>query len=171
MRRSIIFAVALTLLVLAGCGGGSGDSTSTDGSASPGGPAIKTSSLSKAEFIKQAAKACRQEKKKLVSRAVAYVNRQQSKQQRKSSEESGLAGVTQAVVLPAVKMEIADIRKLGAPVGDESEIEAFLNAEQEAVDSLTKLKRITSRVQMERYFAESAKLARAYGLNACANGE
>lgn len=168
-RRAFVIAGALALLALVGgCGGGSSDDGSSTGAAATG-PAIKTSSLSKTEFIKQAGKACQQARKELLNRLTAYTRQQKSKQGK--SEEGGLAGLTKAVVLPTVKTEITAIRKLGAPAGDEEEIEAFLAAEQEAVDSLAKLQHIVSRIEMERYFVKSAELARAYGLGACANGE
>jgi hypothetical protein len=79
--------------------------------------------------------------------------------------------MTRAVVVPTIEQEIVAIRKLGAPAGDEEEIEAFLTAEEEGVAQVAKLKKIFSRFQMERYLAPSAKLAFGYGLEECANGE
>jgi hypothetical protein len=165
-KRALLIAAALALLAFAGGCGGSSDEGSSTGTAT--GLAIKTSSLDKAEFIEQAGKACGQARKELIDRLTAYDRRQNSKN---AEKEGGLAGLTKAVVIPTVKTEIAAIRKLGAPAGDEGEIEAFLAAEQEAVDSLAKLRHIVSRIEMERHFVKSAEIARAYGLDACANGE
>jgi hypothetical protein len=79
--------------------------------------------------------------------------------------------MTRAVVVPTIEQEIVAIRKLGAPAGDEEEIEAFLTAEEEEIAQVAKLKTIFSRFQMKRYLAPSAKLAFEYGLEECANGE
>jgi hypothetical protein len=159
-------AAALLLALFAGCGGSSGGDTSAGGSTATS-ASIKTSSLGEAEFIKQANAACQEARKGLIKRASSFL-KQQSKTER---NEDNLAGLTKAAVLPTVRAEMAAIRRLGAPAGDEDEVGAFVAAEQEAVAHLAKLKHIYSRFEMERYFTDAAKLARAYGIDGCANGE
>jgi hypothetical protein len=162
----LLTAMAIAAAV-AGCGG-SDDGTSS----ASGGPTIATSSLSKEEFIKQAGAACQKERKNILEESLAYLQKHEKSKKPSRAEETELfADMTRAVVVPTIEKEIAAIRKLGAPSGDEDEIATFVNAEEDAAGEVAKLKQIVSRFQMERYLAPSAKLARAYGLSACANGE
>ena len=167
-RKTLLLVAVAIASLAAGCGGGSESSSSTGAS---DGSTIATSSLSKDEFIKQASEACKQARKNLLERVLAYTQQHESKGQTRSAESETFAGSIKAVLLPTIEKEMAEIRQLGAPSGDEGEVEAFLVAEQKAVDSVARLKRIVSRFQFERYFTESAKLFREYGLDGCANGE
>jgi hypothetical protein len=163
---ALFLATAIVVAVAAGCGG-SGDS----GGESGNGATIKTSSLDKEEFIQQASKACRELKKDILSRVLAYTEEHEPKHPTRAQESAVFAAMTKAVVLPTVEKEIVAIRRLGAPSGDEDEIGTFLASEEEAVKGIHNLDHIVSRFEIERYFSPSAKIAYEYGLEACANSE
>jgi hypothetical protein len=160
----LLAAIAIAAMV-AGCGG-SGDSA---GSGS--GATVTTSSLSKGEFVAQASKACQRLRKNLLGRVLAYTQQHESKDPSRAEETALFAGMTKVVLLPTIRKELVALRRLGAPAGEEGEVEALIASEQNAVDSIAKLKHIVSRFEIERYFVESAKLFREYGLAGCANGE
>jgi hypothetical protein len=168
-RLTMLFlAMVATVAVAtaAGCGG-SGDSAVDSGNQT----GIKTSSLSKNEFIQQASEDCREQKKDILSRVLTYTKEHEPKHPTRAQETAVFAAMTKAVVLPTVKKEIVAIRHLGAPSGDEDEIGTFLASEEEAVKGILNLDHIVSRFEIERYFGPSAKIAYEYGLEACANSE
>lgn len=72
------------------------------------------------------------------------------------------------VLLSVIAAEINDLQKLGAPEGDEQEIEAMLAAQEAALDEAKANKRKLEDV--EDYFAEADKELRAYGLDECTKG-
>jgi hypothetical protein len=152
--------VLLAALAIAAIGAGCGDEDSGDSAEANG-------SLSKAEFVKQASSVCRQERKALAKDMSAYLERQRSK---KLPEPVLIANMFKAVFVPVVEAEMAGIRKLGAPAGDEQQIEAILVAEQGAIDKLERLKRAKSIGAFNDYFAPADKKLRAYGLPVCAKG-
>lgn len=161
----LLSAIVISIAIVAGCGGG-GDATGANTS----GVTITTSSLSRDEFIAQASKACQRLRKNLLKRVLAYLNQHEKAQNQTRSEETKVfADMTRFVLLPTIRKEMAEIRKLGAPAGDEDEVEAFLDTQQEAVDAVAKLKHIVSRFEIERYFTAAEKLFREYGLDKCAN--
>jgi hypothetical protein len=165
---ALLLAGLAIVAMAAGCGG---DGDSTSGADTANRSTVTTSSLGKDEFIEQASRACQQARKNLLERVLVYTQQHESDGQGRSAESETFAGSIKAVLLPTIRKEMAEIRRLGAPAGDEGEVEAFLAAEQEAVDSVARIKRVVSGFQFERYFAKSAKLFREYGLAGCANGE
>lgn len=197
IRLSTLLAVAMAIAALAaGCGGGSsGDEsgsgkdastgaapagaegpTSSEGlgsregsgpSGSENGTTVTTSALSKAQFVKKANAICRREREELLTGLGTYFNEHKSKG--KSPAET-FADANRAVYLPIIEADIAKIRALGAPDGDEEEIEAFLEAQQEGVEELGEQKEVKSRFQIEAIFKPAGDLAREYGLKDCANG-
>ncbi len=152
--------------VIIGCGGADGDTSSAS---SADDVTITTSSLSKDEFVARASKACQRLRRNLLERVLNYTQQHESKNPSRSEETAVFAGMTKAVLLPTIRKELAAIRRLGAPTGDEDEVAAFIAAEQDAVDKVAELTHIVSRFEIERYFTDSEKLFRAYGLGACAN--
>jgi hypothetical protein len=159
-------AVAAIVLTIVGCGGG-GDGSSAAGAS--GGPTITTSSLNKDEFIAQASKACMRARKDLFEQVLTYQSQHASKGESRAESNEKFADMVHAVLLPTIRTEMAEIRKLGAPEGDEEEVEEFLDSQQEAIDTIAKVKSMASRFVLENYLKESAKLFHAYGLDGCAN--
>lgn len=190
MTRRLLTPVALVAAIavtVAGCGGdsdsetpsppnGSGDGASATSSPNGGGEGgngdgagggddgIMTSSLDKEEFIKRAGTLCRREKKGLIKKASAYV-------QEHSSE--GLpppvmtANGVKEVVMPVMEAQIEVVRELGAPEGDEEEIEEMLAAQQRAVDTVREQRTIDPVDGPVEYFEAANKSYERYGLEAC----
>jgi alkanesulfonate monooxygenase SsuD/methylene tetrahydromethanopterin reductase-like flavin-dependent oxidoreductase (luciferase family) len=168
--RSMLFLLiaAVAAAFVVGCGGGSDDSSTT---AAAGGQTIATSSLSKEEFIKKAEAACQRAGEDTFEQVLLYLQGHEKKNATRADEAALFAQMTKAVVIPVVETKIAAIRKLGAPSGDEEEVQAFLSAQEEEIAELSKLTHIVSRFQMERYFTPSTKLGIEYGLDECTNSE
>jgi hypothetical protein len=172
LKPTTLAAVAATIAaVAAGCGGGGGESRgTTNREARPGGsggPAVTTSSLSKAEFAKRAQAICSRERRTTLSRLIAY---EQKNGHPGEPVSATFADAVRAVLLPTIEAEMSGVAALGAPAGEEAGLEAFLDAQREAVGEVAKLQRISSRFQLERYFSDSGKLAGEYGIGDCANG-
>jgi len=167
----LVLAAMAAVVIAAGCGGGDSSGDESVSSTGSGGSAVTvaTSSLSKQEFVARASKACEHLRKDLFERVLAYINQHEAKNSSRAEETAVFAAMTKAVLLPTIRKEITAIRELGAPSGEEGEVEEMLTSEQEAVDTVANLKHIVSRFEIERYFTESEKLFRAYGLAACAN--
>jgi hypothetical protein len=168
--RSLIFLLVVlgAVAALVGCGSGGGDGAGGSTATSTA-PAISTSSLSKNEFVAKAEGACQAARKNIWEDATVYLQQHEPKAN-PSTYPFTFAGMVKTVILPIIRSEIAAIRRLGAPAGDEGEVEAFVNSEQEIVAQLAKRKRLSSSIALERSFAPSGKLARTYGLEGCANG-
>lgn len=181
--RSICLLVGLLLAVvlIAGCGGSGGDGGSTSaeggsGSASSEGSAegsggeggsgteVTTSSLSKAQFVKQGNLACSREKEELTKRVAGYPGAGNT--EGKSKEEI-YAEEVRALLIPTFEGEIQRLQELGAPAGEQQQIEALLAAKQKATEEVAAQKSLGSIYDVARYFATSNQLMIGYGLNIC----
>lgn len=149
----------------AGTGVGSESNSQAGGNGQSGG-AVEASSLSKEEFVKQANAACKRESKDLFAEINAYF----AKNQTGGSEEERIAKTIKATMAPVVEAEIAVVRELGAPAGDEAEVEAMLAAQEAGLERLARLKRAKDLGSGEALFGEGAELLRAYGLEDCVAG-
>jgi len=184
LRPPTPLAIALAMTVLAvGCGGGSDEgpasregSTAREGSGPEGGSggsgsaadtSVTTSSLTKVRFVNRVNAFCTREREELLERMGVYFQKHQS---RGGVPAEVLPEANRAVYVPIIEAEIAKIQALGAPAGDEAEIEAFLGAQRKGVEELAAQKEVKSRFQIERIFKEAGDLARVYGLKACASG-
>jgi hypothetical protein len=160
-RLMMMAAVAAIAASAVGCGGGAGGSTSE---AQSGGPSIATSSLDKTEFVKKASAACQREREGLPEEASVYLSKHGSKG---LSESVVIANMAKAVMVPTIEAEIAAIRKLGAPAGDEEQIEAILAAQQKALDEVKGLKEAKSIEAILAHFGDANKMLKDYGFTAC----
>jgi hypothetical protein len=148
-------AAAMAVAVIAmGCG-----SDEDSGSASAG----DSSSLSKAEFVKQANAACLKPRETALQEVAAY-----SQKHRSEGLSDTLLGrkAIKVVLLKTFEEEIAALRALGAPEGDEEEIDAMLAATQSALDEAKELPKTSSK-EVESYFGDADKKLRQYGLTGC----
>jgi hypothetical protein len=174
--------------IVTGCGGDDDDSTSPNSAAAgsaAGGSSdsgsgssrsstttkqsvdlpITTSSLSKSAFVKKANAICAREDDRTLGEALTYL---------KVHGGDGLpnnelnANLIRAVMAPGMEAEIAAVSQLGAPKGDEKQIEAILTAQQAVIDELKELKQVKSSTEFQGYFGKVGEEFRAYGLKACA---
>lgn len=168
----IILALLVALAFAVGCGGdGDTDAGAVGGPESAGGVTGETASdeeggtaegpaPSKSSYVKQLNVICAREKNALVSRLVEH-----SKQTEVDADEL-FASATEQVLAPAFEARLGEVRDLGAPEGDEQEIDALLGAMEQAARSLSEEppKNIQ---QYSDVLRRSNELAVEYGADAC----
>jgi len=153
---------ALSLLLATGCGG---DDSAT-GSSSDGEVTVETSSLSKAQFTKQANAVCSETRKQIEGELAAYLKKQ-NEDPTAASEGDPEIELVEETVIPNMQKQVDEISALGAPSGDEEELSAFLNSLQKTVDEMSDDPKTFIRSQGS--FGDAPKLAEAYGLDGCAS--
>jgi len=158
---------------LAGCGG-SDDEDAT------------ASSITKAEFIKQADEVCREGEKRVQKDFDAYVKENEDLKEPTDADYAALvaavlapnaehlkeptdadyAALVAAVLAPNAERETEQLRELGAPDGDEEQIEAMLEAREQGLkDAEARPKAVVT--SGEDIFAGASKIATDYGLKVC----
>lgn len=170
--------VAALLVAAVGCGGdddsqstaasaaskgasnGSSPESGTDESGSTDGGSIKTSSLSQEEFAMQASAKCRRNRTGQLEEISAFI-----KEDPKQNETVKV--IFEEVLRPKIAAELEIIRSLGAPEGDEEEIEAILAAQESAVEEVRQLPEPESFEELEPYFEDATEMMREYGFTAC----
>jgi len=171
--------VIALVVALGGCGGGDSSSSATTGGEATGtatqgesgGASGKSPApsggLSKAEFVKRANAICEKRKKQSLAKMGAYVK--QHKRGTGGTNAALIVEAVKAVFLPGVETQVKEIRALGAPPGDEAEVEDFLTALEEGVAGASEASGSPS-AAFGKSFARSAKLAREYGIDGCVYG-
>lgn len=165
MSTNLLTAIVLVATVAVGCG--DDEPSSGNGESAGGGAAVTTSSLSHDEFVKQASAACSRERKGLIGEVNAYLTKHDSKGM---PETVLFANMIKSVMVPTIEAETEAMRELGAPEGDEEEIEAILASQQEAIDEVKGLKNVKGIEDVEVHFKDVGKELRDYGFTACTNG-
>jgi hypothetical protein len=144
--------------------GGESSQKSTKAKSSGGSNSVQPSSLSKAQFITQASALCRREKAGLLGKTEAYLAEHSSEG---LSQPVLYADAAKKVLMPVAEARIAGIRKLGAPAGDEEEVEAMLAGQEEGIERVRQLTTFVEGESLLPYFAQSNKAFEAYGLVEC----
>jgi hypothetical protein len=149
------FALVLVGL-LAGCGGGSDNGEST-------------AALTKAEFLKQGNAVCREGNEEIQADFEEFA-KEKGLSEHQEPPKAVLVEGAESFLIPAIDKQIEGLRALGAPKGDEGEVDQLLTAAEKALEegeadpaSLTS--------EGPGPFAEVNREAAAYGLTACAEGE
>jgi hypothetical protein len=155
-----VLAVGALGLVAVGCGGGQ-DETTTAAQIT-----IKRGSLPKAQFIKQADAICTTGREEWEKAFRNFLRNNNNANEVSKSEELALAKVAVSGVLePVFKKEIARIRALGAPAGDEERVGAILTGIQQGLEEgvSSPINFIRTTKSLDR----ATKLSNAYGFTAC----
>ncbi|HEY6772011.1 MAG TPA: hypothetical protein VI035_06130 [Solirubrobacterales bacterium] len=129
-------------LIAAGCGGGDDDSDTT-------------TSLTKAEWIAKADAICQQGNQEI----------NQAAQQQFGNQKPTAAAVQQfatGTALPNTQTQVDKIRALGAPSGDEDQVNEILDTVQGDIDKAKSAGDIE-----DSTFADGNALAKQYGLKVC----
>lgn len=148
-----IVALAIAVVAVVGCGG---DDSSTETAASP----------TKAAFVREADAVCRKAQEEIIKGA-SKVPIEDVPQARKEAEFK----MVSTLLIPTLEEEVDRLRALGAPAGDEAEIERMLELTEGAIDE-AKTEPETY-VQGEDYvngsehYGEANRLARGYGMKNC----
>jgi hypothetical protein len=153
VHLAVLAAFLFALAVAAGCGG--------DDDADAGSDALGTSSLSKKQYVKQADQRCRQERLDALNRFVAS-----SKKEGNPSRAFEVA--SRPILAPSLERQADAIRTLGAPEGDEEQIEALL-AEMERVSTALAEDPVSDFRDYGARLQPAAVLAREYGFSQCAS--
>lgn len=140
-------------LVWAGCGSSS-DSNSE----------VTASSISKAQFIKEADAACKKGEEEIQEDFKAFAAENASV---KNPTEEQFSELIDAVLVANIEREVEDIRALGAPKGDEQEVEAILVAREEGIEEAEAQPKRAVQGNMAG-FEKADKLAKEYGFGSCA---
>jgi hypothetical protein len=151
---AIGMAIALAAAVV-GCGGGDDTSGSSSGDSSAAG-------LTKAEFIKQADKICGDASDASEGEAEEYAEENDFNLEKASEEQ--LEEAIAAVLVPNLNQQAEDISALGAPEGEEEQVEEILTALE---DAAAEIDDDPGAAFEGDPLGEATKLAKAYGLKVC----
>jgi hypothetical protein len=152
-KLSVLACAALAAGALAACGGGD-DNKQQFGATVGSGP----STLTKDQFVQQANQICDQGNKELDTASQALGQNPTADQ---------ISSFATDTVVPAVERQVSDIRALGAPAGDEEQVNALLDAAQADAE---KVKSDPTVLANGDPFADANKLADDYGLTSCGSG-
>jgi maltose-binding protein MalE len=164
---ALLAGVVAIAIVAAGCGGSSSDSSSTSdaggSTASTGDTTATTSALSKAELIKQGDAICTKGNESIETEANEFAkeNNVNTKKPTKAQKEE----VIVEVVAPDVRRQGEEIAELGAPSGDEAEVEAIVAAVEGAADELEETPSLL--FGEKNPLTKASKLAGSYGFKVC----
>lgn len=153
---SLLGALVLALIA-AGCGGG-GDDSSGDGTDSG-----SSSSLTKAEFIKQGDEICKQGDAAIEGEANEFA--EENGIDTENPTEAEQEEVIEQVVGPAIKRQSEEIADLGPPEGEEEAVEEIVAAVGRGAEEIEEDPKAV--VNGENPLAEASKLAKAYGFKQC----
>ncbi len=150
-RRSTAGWALLAALVFSSCGGGD-----DEGGFSP----VVSDPVSKVEFLRQADEICVSTESRIEAAADDLVTSKQDP----SPEEVEEVAIN--IVVPALETEVAAIGALGAPEGDEDEVQAILDATQAGIQEIEADPQALLDGVPES-LREAEELARAYGSRQC----
>lgn len=149
----LILAVTAAAAFVAGCG---------DDEAGGDDAGVTTSELSKAEYIKQAEEICTEADKRASKEAEDFFKGIEPNA-KKFSE------AVETIVLPSTEAQIDQISELGAPEGDEEQVEAMLAATRVGLDELEEVGK-KAFLGLPPELKQHNKLAKKYGFKSCAFG-
>jgi hypothetical protein len=141
-------------MIAAGCGS-SDDSTDSTSS----------SSLTKAEFLKQGNAICAKGEKELNEEFEKFAE-EENLSENKQPTKAQLTKATEEVFLPIIKEQVEGIRDLGAPSGEEEQVDEVVTAAEEALEKGEEDPASLAN-EKEDPFADANKLANDYGLTKC----
>jgi len=125
---------------------------------------VAAAALSKSEFIAQADAICKKGDKEIDQAGRESFAGGAGKPTPEQSE-----AFATDVVLPNIQGQVDGVRALGAPEGDEAEIDAFLNAAQDGIDqSEDDPSVLFGNGEGPSGFLEAERLAGEYGFQVCA---
>lgn len=143
------FALLISVLAVAAFAAGCGDDDSS------------ADSLTKAEFVKQASDKCKAVNKESQKRLEAAGKAQEGVPPSKNTEEQ----LVNNIVVPALQKQADELSELGAPEGDEAQVEAIIEA-LEKVTQEAEENPVGVAAQSDP-FLEVDQMMKDYGLEAC----
>jgi len=171
-----VFALAIALIVV-GCGGGgssssdgSSSTSGSDGSSSSSEGGGGASSISKAEFIKEADGVCTAGKKQVESEYAAYLKKKGIKEinpktSSRPEAEAQATEVIETIAIPALRKQLDTIKALGVPDGDE-QVSGYVAAVEKGIKE-GEGEPVALFASADKVFAEADKLADEIGFKVC----
>jgi hypothetical protein len=153
---ALIGAVMAFAAIVAGCGSSSSSTEST-------------ASLSKAEFVKQGNAICEAGNKEINAGFEEFAKEREFSKTKQPSPAEIEEGAEE-IVVPSIRKQIDQIKALGAPEGEEEQVEAFVeNAETQLEKGEEDASLLAD--ESKHLFASVNEEGKALGLTACAEGE
>jgi hypothetical protein len=149
---SAVLAVLAVAVSVTGCGGGGSSSSET------------TASISKAEFVAKANAICAKGEKEQEAEINAYVKSHGLQNKRPTKAEQ--AEMVKAILAPNIQSQINAVTALGAPSGEERQVESAIQISQQTLDEGKANPSLF--FTSEDIFAPAGKQLHALGLTKCA---
>ena len=134
----------VALFAFAGCGGGD-----------------DTTQLTKAEFTKQANAGCKEHSKERDELFKKVTSELDASEVTRADQEN----LIDEVLLPPFEKDIENLKSLGAPAGDEQQVEEIIKAMEDAIKNVEEKPLVALRTNSQ--FAEARAAAVKYGLDDC----
>ena len=150
LSATVAAVLAASAIAAAGCGGDDDDSDS----------GLKTSDLSKSEWIAQADQICASRDEEIDAQADTFFS---GASESKQPSQAQIEKFTREVAIPGIQAQVDGLRELGAPEGDEEKVEAIIDAAQKGVDEAEQDPNALQGGALD----EATTLAKEYGLEAC----
>ena len=163
-RTYLLAALGLVLAALiVGCGGSDDatDSSSPDSTSADSTSSTSLAPLTKVAFIKQADAICDKADDRQAANYKDFKT-ENGEAEGKADEEA----VVTEVGLPAIELEVEELREIGAPEGDEDLVAGMIDEVDAAVEA-TKKKPLSVYKEAENPFKAPEEKAAKYGLKAC----
>jgi hypothetical protein len=144
---TMLLGTALAVMAV-GCGDDEGDTPSTT---------VEAGTLSKGQYIKKAEKICARERNRMGKDLLALEAK---------DEQASLVAAQDSILIPGMEAEVELLAELGAPKGDEAQIEAMLGAMVEAIEE-TSARQAKTFDELTEPFGRFDKLVTAYGMEGC----
>jgi len=141
---AVMAVLAAALLAFAGCGGGD-----------------ETTTLTKAEFTKQANAGCKEHSKEREELFKKVSNELDPSEVTRADQEDLIS----EVLLPPFEKDVENLKSLGAPEGDEKQVEAIIEAMENSIKKVEAKPLVALRSTSQ--FTEARALAVKYGLDDC----
>ncbi len=150
--RRLFFSCLVFALIAAGCSSSSKSSSSST---------TTLPALTKADFVKQANAICTGYTAKIGAAASGVTD---------STPQAEQVDIVQNKVIPLLRQEVADLRKLTPPAADKAQVAAIFDAVSTGIDNAEqKLKTDPAAALGSDYkpFTHADELGNAYGLTEC----
>jgi hypothetical protein len=158
MRRRLICGLVLIAALIVGvcvAGCGSSGSTTTE----------TTAAITKAEFVRQGNAICVKGEKAQEAGINAYVKKHGLENQKPTKAQN--AEIVEAVLVPNIQSQITAVKALGAPSGEEQQVNSALEISQQTLDKVKASPELAFGKQDP--FAAAGKQLHALGLKQCAS--
>ncbi len=148
-----LLAVLAFAAFAAGCGGSDGGDDST-------------ASITRSEFLARGNAICKKGNQEIDADFEAFAKENNLKQNQNLTDAQATEA-SNTILIPNVQDQVDKIGALGAPEGQEAEVDAILASAQKGIDELTADPTLIVQDGADP-FAEANKLSKEYGLVACA---